>query len=1171
MDGNAIGPYRTLEALGHGGMGVVYRARHIVSDERVALKTVKVPTPRWLASIRREIQALTRIRHPGVVRIVDHGVSDGRPWYAMDLLVGESLRQFGEQIWRPYQPTAPTPPTEAAVSATLQNSEEIEADPVSTSLSIDGPASRRSNSPPAAGGRLVETARIMQQVCATLAFLHGEGFINCDLKPDNIVIVRGVPIIIDFGLIAHHPGGSGREELEAQRVMAGTLPYMSPEQIRGEFVDARADLYAVGCMLYELVVGRVPFTGVPGAIVAKHLSVAPVPPAELVTSLPDGMNGLILKLLEKDLVDRFGYADEVASELSGYSQEPQRPHDWPPPREYLYRPRFVGRSALIRELCAMREAAIDGSGSLVVLGGESGVGKTRVAMEVTRVAPGSMRVITSEASPFSADGVPIGSAPLQALRPLLQAVADRCQEGGPDVTERLLGHRHSVLGLYEPLLRHVPTTQSLPPALPLDVNASRERLFRYLGETLASFAEEQPILLVLDDLSWADELSIAFLLWLTPDFIRTLPAFMLCTCRTEEASNAAASLLTAPQVKYLALARLDPGAVQSMVVDMLATRDRVDSLVDFVVQQSEGNPFFVAEYLRAAMTERVLYRNRRHSWGVLADGKTLAHEYASLALPRSLRELIEHRLRNLEQTAGRVVVAAAVLGRETEFDVLHEIAGIPFDLLSSAVDELVHRQVLEHVGTDSIRFVHDKLREVAYDRASPSELVRLHERAATALEARLPAQVDPSRQWTTLGHHFAEARKPAQAAHYLHLAAEHARSTFANRDAISLYRQALNLAERAIAEGNSEPIPPSPRELHEAIGDILALTNKRDEARTAYGEALLGTPEQQSSVRARLYRKLGKTWESQHEHATALEYYELAKKTLSARSDAGSEGRGEWIQVHIEQLWVHYWLNDVTAMEAILETLRPLIESDATPLQQARFFEGRMLFNFRRDRYLITEETLGFARAAVEACRQGGEAQELPGAQLMHGMALLFQRSLDSANAELAPLLVVARRAGDKTLEARCLTYLALAARMSGQTGPTREYNDSLARVAAESNMLEYIAAARANEAWLHLRAGDLEQAVVHARRALELWKERVFPFQWTALLPLMEAELGRTHRDEAIRCAEALLAPSQQYLPGAAADALARAIRLAKDGRGDDAETALRLALRDLARTGHR
>src|SRR5512140_2340984 len=116
-ESTTIGPYRVLEPLGRGGMGIVYRARHTNSERPIALKTVDVPATKWIDSIRREIQALTRIRHPGIVRIVDHGVHKGRPWYAMDLVEGESLRRFVQRIWSPYRSWCPpVSSTEAATA-----------------------------------------------------------------------------------------------------------------------------------------------------------------------------------------------------------------------------------------------------------------------------------------------------------------------------------------------------------------------------------------------------------------------------------------------------------------------------------------------------------------------------------------------------------------------------------------------------------------------------------------------------------------------------------------------------------------------------------------------------------------------------------------------------------------------------------------------------------------------------------------------------------------------------------------------------------------------------------------------------------------------------------------------------------------------------------------------
>ncbi|MBV9949986.1 MAG: serine/threonine protein kinase, partial [Myxococcales bacterium] len=234
-----IGKYRLVEKLGQGGMGVVFRARHVDSERPAALKTVQANAPpSLLEALRREIGALTRIRHPGVVRIVDHGVEEGRPWYAMDLLEGESLRRFGQRIWSPYRtPAVPLGSTEDVVST---ESGSGALPPSSRERKPAGPPARPGARPPAGAGELPLVLRLMRRVCATLAYLHGEGFVNCDLKPENVLIVGDQPVIIDFGLTAHHPGCTGREALEALGAEAGTLPYMSPEQIRGDLLDARS-------------------------------------------------------------------------------------------------------------------------------------------------------------------------------------------------------------------------------------------------------------------------------------------------------------------------------------------------------------------------------------------------------------------------------------------------------------------------------------------------------------------------------------------------------------------------------------------------------------------------------------------------------------------------------------------------------------------------------------------------------------------------------------------------------------------------------------------------------------------------------------------------------------------------------------------------------------------
>jgi protein kinase-like protein/AAA ATPase-like protein len=401
-------------------MGVVYRAEHLKTGAPAAIKTVHLPHEDWLHGIRREIHALSRLRHPGVVRILDQGLWEGWPWYAMELLEGVALRQL----------VGARPPA-----------------PLRTVLTL------------------------VRRICAPLGFLHGEGIVHRDLKPDNVLLVgsraSGVgsrvrqnaayptpdtrfptpdfwPVLVDFGLAAQFAGKVSREAIETGGASSGTVAYMAPEQIQGELVDARADLYSLGCMLYELVTGRRPFVGgnVP-AIVQAHLHSAPDPPSELVDSVPEELDALILRLLAKRPKDRPGHAGDVAAALAALGAEDGLAAAGPRPRTYLYRPGFTGRDEPMRELAEHLSRLEQGKGGLALVGGESGVGKTRLAMELARqAARRKLRVLVGESVTVSLtgeEGAGVRGAALQALRPVLQAIADRCRDRGLDETERGIG------------------------------------------------------------------------------------------------------------------------------------------------------------------------------------------------------------------------------------------------------------------------------------------------------------------------------------------------------------------------------------------------------------------------------------------------------------------------------------------------------------------------------------------------------------------------------------------------------------------------------------------------------------------------------------------------------------------------------------------------------------
>lgn len=269
--------YRLESRLGIGGMGTVYRARHLLIDRPVA---VKVLNPRFVEDeaartrFRREAKAAGRLQHTNAVTVTDFGQSsDGYVYLVMELLEGRTLREV----------LAKEAPLDTARSVSL-----------------------------------------MLQVSAAVAAAHEAGIIHRDLKPANIFIVQhsevpAVVKVLDFGiakLAADSLDDDDHKTLTQVGAMIGTPRYMSPEQCNGDDLTPAADVYSLGVILYELLTGTVPFSGTsPLAIAMKHTSENPRSPREFVSSIPVALEKIVLRTLEKKPEDRPANAAEFRKEL----------------------------------------------------------------------------------------------------------------------------------------------------------------------------------------------------------------------------------------------------------------------------------------------------------------------------------------------------------------------------------------------------------------------------------------------------------------------------------------------------------------------------------------------------------------------------------------------------------------------------------------------------------------------------------------------------------------------------------------------------------------------------------------------------------------------------------------------------------------------------------------
>jgi hypothetical protein len=425
--------YRLQTELGRGGMGVVYCAHDTLLERDVAIKVLSSSTlgTEGRARLLREAQAAAQLNHPNVVSVHDAGEAERMPFIVMELVKGESLRDRRPETLR-------------------------------------------------------DTLSIAQQVCAALAHAHAHGIIHRDLKPSNVMITSdGTAKLADFGLAR-----TADSRLTTEGTIVGTIAYLAPEQAMGQALDGRADLYALGVMLYELTTGQLPFTSDdPLAIISQHLYAPVVPPRAKNPDIPPALDALIVQLLRKEPQERPGCA-EVSETLERLVNEAGMPA---PAVEgtvelsmldRMVRGRMVGRERELACAKALWKKAASGEGQVLLVSGAPGIGKTRLVRElVTQAQVSGGQAL--EGTCYAEGGMPYA--------PFAQMV-DRALQRGPDDGPRLPAFMLADLLTLAPAQRLRYPEVRPHPALD-DPRAEQHRLFESLVTFCTALSDRAPLLL----------------------------------------------------------------------------------------------------------------------------------------------------------------------------------------------------------------------------------------------------------------------------------------------------------------------------------------------------------------------------------------------------------------------------------------------------------------------------------------------------------------------------------------------------------------------------------------------------------------------------------------------------------------------------------------------------
>jgi eukaryotic-like serine/threonine-protein kinase len=1035
----ADGRYEVRRFLGQRGPERAYLARDTAADRDVA---VAIFDPEGveetvMARSRREAQAMRQLgEHPHVVTVYDAGEEAGRPYIVSRFMPGGDVKRL-----------------------------------------LDGAEERRLE--------IEQAMRIAADVCRALEHAHSRGIVHRDLKPANVWLAEdGAARLGAFGLAAT----DRHSRAAVEGMLVGTVAYLPPEQALGRASDARSDLYSLGSLMYEMLTGQPPFPGDDAvAIISQHLNAAPVPPSRHALEVPRPLDELVLRLLAKAPEERPESAAAVRRELEAIALRSEDEADAEAgdegenPLDRLAGGVFVGRERELEDLRDGLEEALGGRGRLLLLVGEPGIGKTRTAEELATYARVRGAKVHWGRS-HEGEGAP-------AYWPWAQAIRSYVREADPVALAWELGQGAGDVAQLVPDVRNRLGDVPEPPAL--DPDEARFRLFDSVASFLAGASRSRPLVLVLDDLHWADEPSLLLLKFVARQ-VSDSGLLLVGTYRDVELgrhhplARTLAELAEIQGCRRVPLRGLDTEAV-ARFIEMTAGMEPPAGLAEAVHEQTEGNPFFVTEVVRLMASEGSLEGPAAGGW--------------ELAIPQGVREVVGRRLDRLPDEANEVLTLAAAVGREFNLDVLEGLNGKPREELVAAIDQAIESQVVSEAGPAQGRycFSHALVRETLYAELTGPRRVEIHRRIGESLERLFEADPDPP--VAELAHHFIEAAPAGdadKAIGYAERAARRAAAQLAHEDAALHYGRALEVLDLS---GATDP------------ARRLTLLLELGEAQRRAGRFVASRETFEDA--AGIARELGDT-----------ESLARAALGVSALSEVG--------------------LLDEAIVALIEESLAALGDQDS--VMRVELLGGLAQELVWRD---PQGEAAPLTREAAAIARRLGEPKTLSSALaremfLMVATPEAVRRRL--ANSE--EMLKLAEEAGERELAVRGHVYRLMALLELGEVADAEVELDTYSRLATDLRMpqhLWHVPLLRAMRAMMDGRFDEAERLAEEARRGGERAQEPL-----SAQLYALQLSVLRRHQGRMEEMIPAVREMAERY-PAIRAWRLALVSFLADTGRLDE------------------
>jgi tetratricopeptide (TPR) repeat protein/tRNA A-37 threonylcarbamoyl transferase component Bud32 len=994
MISGEVSHYRLLERLGAGAMGEVYLAEDKRLGRQVALKFLRpelLGDPRARQRMEFEARAAAILNHPNITTLYEFDGEAG--FLSFEFVKGHTLEDRLEQPMTP-----------------------------------------------------LEAVRASLAVCRGLGHAHGRSVVHRDLKPANVLVGNDGSIkLTDFGL------AKVRDSLAqaTQEIVAGTPAYMSPERIGGQGSDHRGDLFALGVLIHRAICGKLPW---PGESVMEILfAVLQHEPEPLATPdgspLPPALSEVVTKLLAKEPDDRLASADEAeallleaeawlllpadkrpsvveaAAAAAAPAGAPATPGPVrPEPVRERGEPALLGRDAEIARLSAALASAESGTGGAVLIRGTAGIGKSRLVSELEERCRGR-KVLFLKGRCQQHGGRNFGPL-VDALEQFARGVT-----GGGDRYLADLTADPEALGALLPTLKILLDDDPARGGAP----RSREEIWFLIETLLKRMAEVVPLVLVVDDLHWADEGTIS-LAWHLARNVRQTRILLLGLYRPEDMVDAGgrsrepAELIRSGSSEDLGLEALDLGPIDEATTTELIRAAYPDSpvtlsLAPLVHRRAQGNPLFTIEILRLLGTPEA------HESTPPGAGETTRN-----ILPRNIADVVARRLARLSNEERELLDVAAVEGEVFHADVIAEATGLArLKLLSRLRDLHKTHGLIEPTG-EGYRFTQGVVREMLLKELPADLKQECHSVVASYL---LKGYADRADYAGAISNHLFRAARYDESLPFLWRAAAEARRLFLNDRALLYIERALEARKQS--GGGAFRLT----QLLGARVEVLLKLGRPAVARESAEEM----------------RKLASEEEGNPDRPEAEELVGAA---------ALEQGDYDAAQRHLEAAFEHYRTD---------ESAR-----DGLPRSQRRL----AALAYRRGDFEAALQRYAEARSWLEAAGDRSAVAEM---RVETAQLLARRGDLETATTELEATLAEFRSLGDQHGEAKSLTQLGNVHFRRGRHREAQNCYEEALRVAGGIGDLQALAVLQASLGNLNLVQGDVGRASEAYQEALRRFR----------------------------------------------------------------------------------